>query len=263
MESSAPPRTGLASGPEIRVSHSVAGRETLAAIAEELMQPVPHTGARFESMPEIEITQGSAGRETLAAIASELVHTSAGPRFESMPEIEISQGRAGHETMAAIAAEVQREASRIAISQGWKDDTEEVGSAVRPRLSTLGFEDRPGGRKSTPDVITRDVTGVGRNTMRELEADAVAEALGRGLRITEPPRVEEQQLEVFEMVTFVVRATDTGQLSSMRGRRDFVAEKLMHRLPIATPEQIERVDVTPWTEKGTLILRVWCQVAAG
>ncbi|MBX3181971.1 MAG: hypothetical protein KIT72_11075 [Polyangiaceae bacterium] len=261
MESGPPPRTGLVSGPEIRVSHSVAGRETLAAIAEELMQPVP-SGAARGSLPEIEITHGTAGRETLAAIASELVQTSSGPRFESMPDIEISQGRAGHETMAAIAAEVQREASRIAISQGWKDDSEEAGSAVRPRMSTLGFEDRPKQRTSTPDVITRDVTGVGRNTLRELETDAVAEALGRGLRITEPPRAD-QRLEVFEMVTFVVRATDAGRLSSVRGRRDFVAEKLMHRLPITTPEQIERVDVTPWTEKGTLILRVWCQVATG
>ncbi|MCA9647013.1 MAG: hypothetical protein KC492_40270, partial [Myxococcales bacterium] len=108
----------------------------------------------------------------------------------------------------------------------------------------------------------------------DLERDAVADALGRGLRVSEPPRRTAQshaslgaprttqKMEVFEMITFVVRANDAGRLSSMRSRKDFVAEKLMHRLPIESPDDIERVDVTPWTGKGTVILRVWCRVAS-
>lgn len=216
------------------------------------------------SGPEIRVTHGPAGRETLAAFASELMQPMA-PRLESMPEIEIGQSTAGHETLAAIASEIQQEASQIAKQRGWHNDAE-AESAVRPRTNTLSFEDRPRRHSSTPEVITIGEASIGHVTMEDLERDAVADALGRGLRVSEPPRPAariEQRLEVFEMVTFVVRADDSGRLSSMRTRKDFVAEKLMHRLPIDNAGDIERVDVTPWTEKGTLILRVWCRVADG
>ncbi|MEZ4228095.1 MAG: hypothetical protein R3B89_02960 [Polyangiaceae bacterium] len=221
------------------------------------------------SGPEIRVTHGPAGRDTLAAIASELMQT-APARFESMPEIEIGQSSAGHETLAAIAEEVQREAAQIARDRGWQgDESEEARSSVRPKMSTMSFEERPRRDSSSPEVITISEAPIGRSTMEDLEREAVADALGRGLRVSEPPRRAApsapriaQKLEVFEMVTFVVRANDAGRLSSMRSRKDFVAEKLMHRLPVDSPDDIERVDVTPWTEKSTVILRVWCRVAS-
>ncbi|MCB9605000.1 MAG: hypothetical protein H6716_00325 [Polyangiaceae bacterium] len=226
------------------------------------------------SGPEIRVTHGPAGRDTLAAIASELMQT-APARFESMPEIEIGQSTAGHETLAAIAEEVQREAAQIARDRGWNgDEGEEARSSVRPKMTTMSFEERPRRDSSSPEVITISEAPIGRSTMEDLERDAVADALGRGLRVSEPPRRTaqsqaamsapriSQKMEVFEMITFVVRANDAGRLSSMRSRKDFVAEKLMHRLPIESPDDIERVDVTPWTEKGTVILRVWCRVAS-
>ncbi len=197
----------------------------------------------------------------MAAFASELMQPMPS-RLDSMPEIEIGQSTAGHETLAAIASEIQLEASQIAKQRGWHNDAE-AESAVRPR-NTVGFEERPRRHSSTPEVITLGEASIGRATLEDLERDAVADALGRGLRVSEPPRPAvriDQRLEVFEMVTFVIRAGDSGRLSSTRTRKDFVAEKLMHRLPIDNPDDIERVDVTPWTEKGTLILRVWCRVA--
>jgi hypothetical protein len=90
--------------------------------------------------------------------------------------------------------------------------------------------------------------------------DALATAM---LDVSPSPlsaRSRAQALEVFELVTFVIKGDDLGQLSTETTRRDFVAERLMHRLPIAAIDQIDRVDVTPWTERGTLILRVWCKV---
>lgn len=66
-------------------------------------------------------------------------------------------------------------------------------------------------------------------------------------------------LEVFEMVTFVVRGGDVARLASEGLRRQFVQEHLLPRLPVRSMAEVERVDVTPWTVQGTLVVRVWCK----
>ena len=66
-------------------------------------------------------------------------------------------------------------------------------------------------------------------------------------------------LEVFEMATFVVRG-DLAHLSSSTARREFVAKRLLHRLPVRAIGEVDRIDVTPWTVRGTVIVRVWCRV---
>ncbi len=62
------------------------------------------------------------------------------------------------------------------------------------------------------------------------------------------------------MVTFVVRGPELSRLSSQQARRDFVAERLLQRLPVASIDKVDRIDVTPWTVRGTVIVRVWCRV---
>jgi hypothetical protein len=61
------------------------------------------------------------------------------------------------------------------------------------------------------------------------------------------------------MATFVVRG-DLAQLSSVAARRRFVTDRLLHRLPVESIEEVDRIDVTPWTVRGTVIVRVWCRV---
>lgn len=112
-------------------------------------------------------------------------------------------------------------------------------------------------RESTPD--TDGAPAPGRETLQALEAE-----LEHQLR---PPQGDSgtqavgERFEVFEMATFVVRGRDLGRLSSQTARRDFVEQRLKHRLPVDSMAQVDHVDVTPWTERGTVILRVWCRVA--
>jgi hypothetical protein len=67
-------------------------------------------------------------------------------------------------------------------------------------------------------------------------------------------------LTIFEMLTFVVQAADAASLASEEQRRGFVEAHLLQRLPGKSMAQVERVDVTPWTVQGWLVLRVWCKV---
>src|SRR5690606_16375549 len=68
-----------------------------------------------------------------------------------------------------------------------------------------------------------------------------------------------QAIEVFEMVTFVARG-EVSELGATSARRAFVEERLLHRLPVSDMSGVDRIDVTPWTAKGTVIVRVWCAV---
>jgi hypothetical protein len=42
-----------------------------------------------------------------------------------------------------------------------------------------------------------------------------------------------------------------------------VEENLLKRLPVHSMADVERVDVTPWTVQGTLVVRVWCKTKLG
>ena len=67
-------------------------------------------------------------------------------------------------------------------------------------------------------------------------------------------------VEIFEMMTYVVRGVEASLLSSEALRRHFVEEHLLSRLPSQSMDDIDRVDVTPWTVQGTLVVRVWCRL---
>jgi hypothetical protein len=219
-----------------------------------------------DDAPEIQIVMGPAGRETLAAISAEMLGVP--EHADSAPELEFRMVPAGRDTLAAITADaLDQDAGGVAITE-----KSEPRTGVRKRVTTLGYEEMPvvprtvrttnPGVAPPPNTI-RSRTGssspnlVGRDTL-----DAIATAV---LEPGAPPssaRARTQAIDVFELVTFVVRGDDLAQLSSEATRREFVADRLMHRLPISTADMIDRVDVTPWTAKGTLILRVWCKVRA-
>ena len=220
--------------PEIKTGYTAAGRETLAAIAEELgpaglaaMRPVDP-----EPAPEIEIGQAAAGRETLAAIRGELVETE-GPT------------------------------ARHAVDNEERPSLDSVPPA-RPRFRTVGFSEPPPDQPGSPPArLPRDAKGArppGRETL-----EAIEEQLANWAETGQPPRPPAKlapgatSFDVFEMATFVVRG-DLAQLSSTAARRSFVAERLLHRLPVTSLDDVDRIDVTPWTVRGTVIVRVWCRV---
>jgi len=74
------------------------------------------------------------------------------------------------------------------------------------------------------------------------------------------PKPLAASVTIFEMLTFVVQSADVASLASEEQRRRFVEEHLLQRLPGKTMAGVERIDVTPWTVRDTVVVRVWCKV---
>jgi hypothetical protein len=188
------------------------------------------------SAPELRFEYAPAGRETISAISEEVADAARELRARlpelSAPEISLEDAPAGRDTVTVIAREAAAHAA----------------TAVRPRLTTLDYSNRP--VDGSPDASC---------TPSHATIDALARAM------TEPEvaaGARHSPLEISELVTFVVRGGDLTQLSSEDGRRRFVTERLLARLPVRSLDQVLRVDVTPGTVRGTLIVRVWCQLDA-
>jgi len=251
--------------PEIKTGFTAAGRETLAAIAEELgpaglaaMRPVDP-----EPAPEIEIGQAAAGRETLAAIRSELTATDAGePRrtvdYEDDPPLHRQpEGTSPFARPNRVGPPAVRQGARARPQQA------DSIPPARPRFRTVGFSEPPPEGPTTPKGQQSPAArgpAPGRATL-----DAIEQQLASWAETGRPPEApahvsrDEAPLDVFEMATFVVRG-DLAQLSSAAARRRFVADRLLHRLPVESLDDVDRIDVTPWTVRGTVIVRVWCRL---
>jgi len=169
---------------------------------------------------------------------------------------------------------------------------------VRPEQSTLDYGDRisnaPGAKtpskfpaprpsarptprparkaeRSAPE-ITISQTSIGRDTLALIaeqliaspDSAAVAEKPKPSFVRDQAPTIDDgvynAPLAIFEMLTFVVQGPEVAQLASEALRRRFVEEHLLHRLPAKDMAQVDRIDVTPWTVHGTVVVRVWCRV---
>jgi len=254
------------SAPEIKVGYAPAGRETLAAIAEELAMAaaIALSGDTRDSAPDIELgveialersertpagaldLQGRQRQSTKSygdRVSNAPGATVPGPSarqpaqaFTSSPEITLSQSPAGRETLAAIGEELS-----------------EPVTGVRPTLATIDFA-APRARadfRATRDAPGPEITIV--DEAGEIRDGGVADSssiLGAA----------PAALQIYEMITFVVKGADAERLASQGAGRDFVAERLRQRLPITDLEDVERIEVTPWSVRGTVIIRVWCRV---
>jgi hypothetical protein len=157
------------------------------------------------------------------------------PRETSQPEIRVAYTPAGRQTLDAITDEL----------------------LPLPLPSLVDRED------SSPEIIVRE-TIAERDTLAAIIAEAAGPDELPNAERAAPPRPEgapaTDRIEVFEMATFVVRGLEPGKLSSDALRRRFVEEQLLRRLPVTSMGAVDRVDVTPWTVQGTLIVRVWCRL---
>ena len=177
----------------------------------------------------MQISYSPAGHETLAAIAEELLAPSVemvSETHDDAPEVSFAEGPVGRETLALIAEEAR---------------------PLRASQTTLNYGDRisnaPGAK--TP---SRAPAPLAESPSRTPSSE------GSESSPSEAP------FAIFEMLTFVVQGPEIAQLSSDAVRRRFVAEHLLHRLPAQNMAQVDRVDVTPWTVRGTVVVRVWCKL---
>jgi hypothetical protein len=195
------------------------------------------------SAPEVKLSYATAGRETMSAIEEEL----AAPSLSTTeaPLIEISEAPAGRETMQAIA--------------------EELANEMRPRQNTLPYGDKiknaPGARSPSRMPAPREELPTEPAPKATLPAkpDDGPEVTVSDEPAPHTPRLAPEGLEIFELLTFIIRGNKVGDLSTDALRRRFVEEHLLHRVPSGSLSDVERIEVTPWTAKGTMVLRVWCK----
>jgi len=163
------------------------------------------------------------------------------------PMIEISEAPAGRETMQAIA--------------------EELANEMRPRQNTLPYGDKiknaPGARSPSrmpaPQEQQPEASPRKTNDARVNKADDGPEVTIGDEAAPLTPRLAPEALEIFELLTFIIRGNKVGDLSTEALRRRFVEEHLLHRVPSGSIADVERIEVTPWTAKGTMVVRVWCK----
>ncbi len=161
----------------------------------------------------------------------------------SQPEILVSYKPAGRETLEAITAELVplpvkfEQAAKARRESSSPEITVGEGRIERDTLAAIVAEAGPApAAEPTPHVAPKTA------------AAAPSPAPGA--------------LEIFELVTYVVRGGDIARLASETARRSFVEEHLLARLPVSSVADVERIDVTPWTAPGTLVVRVFCRTKA-
>jgi hypothetical protein len=173
----------------------------------------------------------------------------------SQPEITLRRGPVGRETLAAIAEELANDAA----------------TAIRPKLDTIGYEERPKHRSSSrppqgssPELISIGEAPIGRATQAAIEdalaAETLATAAKAEARANASPKAAPGPADIFEITTFVVEGEEIFTKVSEQSRRDFVEQRLMHRLPALSMNEVMRIDVSRGAAANTVILRVWSKV---
>lgn len=192
----------------------------MAASKNKLKAGAPKRRSVSPSAPEVKLGYAPAGRDTLAAIEEDLAAPSL--RRADAPVIEISEAPAGRDTLAAIA--------------------EELADGGRARQSTVPYGDRianaPGARSPS----------------RAPDSASAAQGVA-----PEAPPPAPKALEIFELLTFIVRGSSAADHSTEALRRRFVSDHLLHRVPSGSMDAVERIEITPWTAKETIVVRVWCR----
>ena len=141
------------------------------------------------------------------------------------------------------------------------------------RVSTLPYEERPRAPStrrlpygSSPELITIDEVGrasllaIEEALRTERQDDALPSRPAASSRTRAASAAAPEPAFVFEISTFVVEGAEVFGKASERQRREFVAQRLLHRLPVLSIDEVVRIDMTPGAAPNTVILRVWSRV---
>lgn len=169
------------------------------------------------------------------------------------PEVSFSERPAGRDTLGAIAEErnFPRAPERTRI---YGDRISNAPGALSPKTARA-LDERP-------DIVV-SVQPAGRETFaiieRELRDEPPDIEVGIDADSKEPLHVNLSALSVDQLRTFIVRAP-LSALESPSQRRRLVEQRLMPYLPVGSSAEVTSVDVRPWQEPGTLLIRVWCRI---
>jgi hypothetical protein len=211
--------------------------------------------ARELSGPDIKIVYAPAGRDTLSTVARELARAAAAAAQhpEALPTLELG-ALIEPRPIDAVDVDPDAETRRFRTTQDYRE-RKTPPERKKARLAAA----------SAPE-ITVSHTPAGRETLAAINEE-LCEEPSTGVRATLKseldlePSPELAPLDIFEMLTFVVRGSSVESLASQDARKAFVLSRLRHRLPIRDESEIDRIDVTPWNVRGMVVVRVWCRVA--
>jgi hypothetical protein len=161
----------------------------------------------------------------------------------SVPELRVAYTPAGRETLDAITHELVPLPVRTVVARESSSPEITIREGVIERDTLAAIMEEAGATADADATPLVNAPAIARSTRASAPDSAPAAALA---------------LEIFEMVTYVVRGTDVTRLATESLRRSFVEEYLLARLPVRSMAEVDRIDVTPWTVQGTLVVRVWC-----
>ena len=132
-------------------------------------------------------------------------------------------------------------------------------STGRTPMITMDYEDPPSREGSGPEIST-GLTPMGRETLAAITTDLAQELL-KALTSEERAKwlLQLEESMVLEPFRFEVRGAPMLARPSDTIRREFVATKLLHRLPVRTIQDVERIDVAPTADDG-LTLTIWVKI---
>jgi hypothetical protein len=202
-------------------------------------------------------TNRNGRRATSHPPASRQTRTSRPPRQQprvnvSYPDITIKEAPVGRETLAAIEEELAGRAP-----------------SFREKLETVRYHERPRQpssptslRASSPELITISEAPIGRATMDAIEEDLAREALAAALAPQPLRGPRPATSRIFEISVFVieVECNELSVKSTDEVRRAFVKQRLLHRVPALSMDDVVRISVSPTMFANTLIVRVWSAV---
>jgi hypothetical protein len=139
------------------------------------------------------------------------------------------------------------------------DRVERRGTDDAPEISVV---EAPAGRE-TLAVIAEEARQVrpAQDTLNY--GDRISNAPGAKTPSSALASTGQVPFAIFEMLTFIVQGQALAELASETARRRFVEQHLRHRLPAGDMTRVERVDITPGTVHGTVVIRVWCKLDPG
>ncbi len=170
------------------------------------------------------------------------------------PEITFEERPVGRATLTAILREMQGAAPtsrKPFVTIGY--DERPLGDDVSPAESDLPTcTDDP----DAPPEVTVSETRAGFETMAVIDEELLRDA-ERIVRAQQKGKYAES--EVLELFTFVILDRCLSVSATAEERRDFVAQRLWHRLPPGGLEAVRRIDIRP-ADETALMMRVWCAV---
>jgi hypothetical protein len=171
----------------------------------------------------------------------------------SYPEITIKQAPVGRETLAAIEEELANGAP----------------TSFREKVDTVRYDERPREpssktlfRGSSPEIIAISEASIGRATMDAIEEDLAHEALAAALAPQPYRHARPARSKVFEISIFVVEGEEISVKAPEEVRRAFVQQRLLHRVPALSMDDVVRISVSPTLVPNTVIVRVWSAVGS-